>query len=118
MAGFGLPNPFENFEAPSLPNPFGGGSLELYPSDVQFQDIDGDVITLREARGKVDFYVGNQVKLSGARLRRNGNTIEITGTVKKGTPLSFLGFNLEDVITEGVTPVNAADCDAAMALVE
>ena len=35
-----------------LPNPFGdGGRLELVPGDVQFTDVDGDVVTLRPVSG-------------------------------------------------------------------
>lgn len=51
-------------------------------------------------------------------MQRTGNTLEITGTIKKGTPLSFLGFNLEDTVTEGTTPSDPADADKAMGLVQ
>ena len=33
----------------------GGGDLQLFPDDVQFKDVDGDTVTLRGVRGKVDF---------------------------------------------------------------
>jgi hypothetical protein len=104
------------FELPS----FGGDEpLKLYPSDVQFTDVDGDLITLREAaNNKVNMYVGNKLVFEQATLKRNGNTLEVTGTVKKGTPLSFIGFNLEEKQTEGTTPKNPEDLDKAMALVE
>jgi len=96
----------------------GGGDLQLFPDDVQFKDVDGDTVTLRGVRGKVDFYVNGKLTLSSARMQRTGNTLEITGTIKKGTPLSFLGFNLEDTVTEGTTPSDPADADKAMGLVQ
>ena len=34
-----------------LPNPFADGRLELVPGDVQFTDVDGDVVTLRPVSG-------------------------------------------------------------------
>ena len=101
--------------------PFGGGDgdFRLFPDDVSFTDRDGDQVVLRKTIGnRVDFYVNKKMRLSGARMVRNGDTLEVTGTIKKGTPLSFLGFNLEDVVTEGCVPSDAAACDAAMALVE
>ena len=35
-----------------------------------------------------------------------------------GTPLSLLGFNLEEAVIEGVKPMDPADLDKAMALVK
>ena len=81
--------------------------------------MDGDLITLRETAGKrVNMYVGNKLMFEQATLTRNGNALEITGTVKKGTPLSFIGFNIEERQTEATTPKNPEDLDKAMALVE
>ena len=96
-----------------------------------------DTVTLRAVSGgKVDFcknacpnsppltspwlpifgtVVNGKLRLSKAVLVKNGNSLEITGTVTKGTPLSAIGFNLEDVITEGTTPMDPADCDKAIA---
>ena len=42
----------------------------------------------------------------------------ITGTVKSSTPLSLLGFNLEDIVTEGTTPADPADLEKAIALLK
>ena len=79
------------------------GDLKLLPSDVQFVDVDGDTITLRGVYGgKIDYYVGKTLKLSGAILAESGGSLQITGTTKKGTPLSFLGFNLEETITDSM----------------
>ena len=94
------------------------GDLKLIPSDVQFSDVDGDTITLRGVPGrKVDYYVGKDLKLSGAVLTANGGSLQVTGTVKKGTPLSFLGFNMEETITDQMTPQDPEDLSRAMALV-
>ena len=94
------------------------GDLKLIPSDVQFQDVDGDTITLREVRnGKVDYYVGKELKLESATLVQSGNSLQVSGKVNKGTPLSFLGFNLEESITDQMTPADPADLAKAMALV-
>lgn len=128
------------FKMPEMPSfgGFGGGDdFQLIPSDVQFKDVDGDTVTLRAVSGgKVDFcknacpnsppltspwlpifgtVVNGKLRLSKAVLVKNGNSLEITGTVTKGTPLSAIGFNLEDVITEGTTPMDPADCDKAIA---
>ena len=104
-------------ELPSLPNPF-AQELKLSPLDVRFTDVDGDVVTLRPNGGSaVDFYVGNDLRLEKARMVENGGTLEITGKVKKSTPLSMIGFNLEEITTEGVTPRDPADVERAMALV-
>ena len=35
----------------------------------------------------------------------------------KGTPLSMLGFNIEETVTEGTTPASPEDLERAMALV-
>lgn len=96
----------------------GPGDLQLIPSDVQFKDVDGDTITLRKVRnGKIDYYVGKTLKLSGAVLTTSGNSIQVTGTIKKGTPLSFIGFNLEETITDQMTPADPEDLAAAQALI-
>lgn len=94
------------------------GDLQLIPSDVQFEDVDGDTITFRGVRnGKVDYYVGKKLKLSGAVLTQSGSSLQVTGTVKKGTPLSFLGFNLEESVTDQMTPKDPEMLEKAMALV-
>ena len=94
------------------------GDLKLIPTDVQFQDKDGDTITFRGVRGgKVDYYVGKELKLQGAILTQNGDALQVTGKVTKGTPLSFIGFNLEDTITDQMTPADPEDIAKAMALV-
>ena len=67
--------------------------------------------------GKVDYYVGKSLKLQNAVLTESNGMLQVTGIVKKGTPLSLLGFNLEDVVTEATTPKDPEDCEKAMALV-
>ena len=109
------------FKMPEIPNPFGGdGDFQLYPSDVDFTDVDGDYVVLRKTvGGKIDFYVNKKIKLEGARMAANGNMLEITGSVKQGFSfLGPLGFALEDIVTEGVTPTSPDDLAKAMALVE
>lgn len=103
-----------------LPSFGGGGDFKLFPSDVQFTDVDGDVVTLRPISGtKVDFYSNGNLVISGAGLVRNGNTLEISGKIRKGFGGIVLpGFELEDNVTEGTTPRDPADLDKAMALVE
>merc|ERR1719331_1485741 len=110
------PQAMAGFELPSF---FGGESFQLFPSDVEFTDVDGDYIVLRKALGgKVDLYVNKKLKFEGARMVVNGNTLEITGRVKQGFAfLGALGFQLEDIVTEGVTPANPADLEKAAALV-
>merc|ERR1719247_1666707 len=96
----------------------GPGDLKLLPSDVQFRDVDGDTITLRgRPGGKVDYYVGKNLKLTGAVLQSTGSALQVTGSIKKGTPLSFLGFNLEETITDQMTPTDPEMIAKAMALV-
>ena len=65
------------FKMPELPNPFGGGDdFQLYPSDVEFNDVDGDNVVLRKTvGGKIDFYVNKKIKLEGARMMANGNML-------------------------------------------
>ncbi len=82
-------------------------------------DKDGDEVTFQPSfSGTVDFYVGSKLMLEGARLVQNGDSLEITGKIKKGTPLSMFGFNLEEIMTEATTPRDPADLDRAMALVK
>ena len=101
-----------------MPNPF-AQELTIGPKDVTFTDVDGDVVTLQpNSGGTVDFYVGKKLMLEKAKMARNGDSLEITGTIKKGTPLSMLGFNLEEVTTEGTTPRDPDDVEKAMALVQ
>jgi hypothetical protein len=113
-----LPNPFGDGgpSFPELPNPFAEEFVSK-PGDVSFIDTDGEQVTLRKVGGKVDFYVGGKLKLESAVMVRNGNALQLSGKETKGTPLSMLGFNLEDTITVGATPANPADVDKAMALV-
>ena len=110
--GFELPK----FELPS----FGGGDFRLFPDDVEFTDVDGDYVVVRKASGgTVDLYVNKKLKFEGARMNSNGNMLEVTGSVKQGFAfLGALGFQLEDIVTEGVQPTNPADLEKAMALVE
>ena len=112
IGGFELPK----FELPS----FGGGDFRLFPDDVEFTDVDGDYVVVRKASGgTVDLYVNKKLKFEGARMSSNGNMLEITGSVKQGFAfLGALGFQLEDIVTEGVQPTNPADLEKAMALVE
>ena len=70
--------------------------------------------------GKIDFYVNKSLKLSGATLQKSadGTMLEITGKIQ--TPFAFLGvlgFNLEDIVTEGTVPNDPADVEKAMGLV-
>ena len=103
-----------------LPNPFGGDNFQLFPSDVEFTDVDGDYVVLRKASGgKVDLWVNKKLKFEGARMAVRGNTLEITGSIKKGFPLlGALGFQLEDIVTEGVTPRNPMDVEKATSLLQ
>ena len=95
------------------------GDLKLIPSDVQFEDVDGDVITLRGTRGgRVDYYVGKKMKLEKAVLEQSGNSLLVTGKISKGTPLSMFGFNLEETITDQMTPKDPEAVAKAMALVQ
>ena len=101
----------------------GGGNknFQLFPSDLQFKDKDGDTVTLRPVKaGRVDFFVNGDLKLSEASLQKSGDgaMLEITGTVSTDFPfLGLLGFKLEDVVTEGTVPTDSEDVDKAMALV-
>jgi hypothetical protein len=106
-------------QAIQLPFFGGGDDFQLFPSDVEFKDVDGDYIVLRKAAGgKIDLYVNKKLKFEGARMVVNGNTLEVTGSVKQGFAfLGALGFQLEDIVTEGVTPANPADLEKAAALV-
>ena len=97
------------------------GDLDrLYPSDVQFYDVDGDEITLRSKGGRtVEYWVGGKGRMRAARLRKDGDSIQISGEIKKPVPLfSLIGFNLEESVTDVATPKDPADVDKAMALVQ
>ena len=61
----------------------------------------------------MDLYIGGKLKLEGTVMVRSGNALQFTGKETKGTPLSMLGFNLEDTITVGATPRDPADVDKA-----
>ena len=64
-------------------------------------------------------YVNRKEKLKGATIKVNGNMLEITGKVKKGFGGIVLpGFELEEIVTEGVQPTNPEDLAKAMALIE
>ena len=94
------------------------GGLKLIPSDVQFKDVDGDTITFRGRGGSiVDYYKGSKLMLKKAVLEVKGANLLVTGTVQKSTPLSMLGFNLEDTITEQITPADPDDLAKASALI-
>mmetsp|Transcript_33749 Transcript_33749/g.88791 ORF Transcript_33749/g.88791 Transcript_33749/m.88791 type:complete len:143 (-) Transcript_33749:310-738(-) len=103
-----------------LPDFGGGSNFQLFPSDVNFMDVDGDDVVIRSASaGRVDLYVNKELKFEAASMKLNGNTLEITGKVKQGFAfLGALGFNLEDIVTEGVTPKDPAYLEKALALVE
>merc|ERR1719238_1845476 len=57
-----------DFKLPEIPNPFGGllegfgggDDFRLFPDDVQFSDVDGDLVTLRGKGATVDLYVGKK----------------------------------------------------------
>ena len=96
--------------------------LELKPGDLQFTDVDGDVVTLRLIRDMtgrfvVDMYVNGTLRFEKATVVRNGNTLEITGMSKTKTPLSFIGLNIENEETDGVTPQNQEDLERVVTLV-
>jgi hypothetical protein len=96
------------------------GDLDrLFPNDVQFNDIEGDEITLRGKGGnKVEYYSNGKGRMRSASLRVEGNTLQISGVVKKPVPVfSLIGFNLEEFVTDAATPKDPADLDRAMALV-
>mgnify|MGYP006879435106 CR=1 FL=1 len=91
----------------------GGSSCETY------EGAFGHAIPMgfrfgRKGRAAVEAF---DLRLEKARMVENGGTLEITGKVKKSTPLSMIGFNLEEITTEGVTPRDPADVERAMALV-
>jgi len=99
---------------------FGGEEFRLFPSDVQFMDVDGDDVVLRPTGGKVDLFVNKKEVLSGAvmTLNADGKTLEVKGTVKKGFGGIVLpGFALEEIVVEGVVPRDPADLEAAKALI-
>ena len=87
--GFKMPSVsfpgIEIFQNPEKSTEFAAGR-----NDLRFQDTDGDVITLKPSLpGRVDFFVGNTLKIGDATVARQGeNALAITGKVKKGTPLS------------------------------
>jgi hypothetical protein len=118
-----VPQAIGGFELPKFDLPsFGGGDFQLYPSDCEFTDVDGDYVVIRKAgSGKVDLWVNKKLKFEGARmtLNSNGKVLEITGSVKQGFAfLGALGFQLEDIVTEGVQPSDPADLEKAMSLVD
>jgi hypothetical protein len=96
--------------------------LELKPGDLQFTDVDGDVVTLRLIRDMagrfvVDMYINGALRFEKATLKQNGKTLEATGMAKTKTPLSFIGLNIENEETEGTTPQNEDDLRRALTLV-
>ena len=96
------------------------GNLDrLFPTDVQLTDVDGDDIVLRGKGGAtVEYYVGRKGRMRAARLKISGNSLQISGQIKKPVPLfSLIGFNLEEFVTDVCTPQDPADLDKAMALV-
>lgn len=92
--------------------------LKPRKGDVQFTDVDGDVITLCPFPGtnKVTMYVNSKLQISQATLECEGNLLKLTGKVKRNT--GFLGFELEDIVTMGSEPADPSVIDAAMALVK
>ena len=111
IGDFKLPD-LPKLPLPDLPNPF-AEEFRLFPDDVQFTDVDGDEVVLRPKLGKVDFYVNKKLRMENCRIAINGDTIEISGTMQKGTPLSFLGFNIVETVTEGAKPRDPAALELA-----
>eukprot|EP00966_Prymnesium_polylepis_P306729 7087923-Prymnesium_polylepis.1 len=68
----------------------------LYASDVQFMDVEGDEITLRgKGGGVVEFWNNGKGRMRSAKLRLSGNSIQISGEIKKPVPIfSMIGFNM------------------------
>lgn len=96
------------------------GDLDrLFPNDVQFKDVEGDEITLRGNGGnKVEYYSNGKGRMRSAKLRLDGNSLQISGEIKKPVPIfSLIGFNLAEFVTDVATPRDPADLDKAMALV-
>ena len=86
------------------------------PGDVRFTDRDGDVITLRKAGGRrVDYYVGAELRMAGARLEADGASLKLSGTVKKST--GFFNFEMEEQCVDKTTPSDPDAVAVAMALV-
>ena len=101
---------------------FGGPEFRLFPSDVQFTDVDGDDVVIRPVPGgtRIDLYVNKKLKFEKATMTKSasGDMLEIQGSVKQGFAfLGALGFQLEDIVVEGVKPRDPADVEKAMALV-
>jgi len=107
FGGFEFRNPLRN-------------RFEQREGDVAFTDVDGDNVVVRKAAGdKVDLFVNEEQRLARATIVSNGGMLEVTGSVKQGFAfLGALGFELEDIVTEGVTPSNPVDLQKAMALVQ
>ena len=89
------------------------------PGDVQFQDVDGDVITLKRSRtspSAVDYYVGDELKIEGAILERAGDALQFTGVDRSTFMYKAFGGNFKSIITDQATPRDPEDCDKACAL--
>ena len=66
---------------------------------------------------QINMYVGKNLKYEGAVLTQSGNSLQVTGKVTKGTPLSFLGFSLEETVVDQMTPQDPEDLAKAMAII-
>jgi len=91
----------------------------LFPTDVQFFDVDGEELTFRGKGGRtVEYWVNKKGRMREARIKQDGNSLQISGSIRKPVPLfSLIGFNLEDFVTDVATPKDPADVDKVMALV-
>lgn len=92
----------------------------LFPSDVQFLDVDGEELTFRsnENGATVQYWVNGKGRMRSASIREVDGSLQISGTIKKPVPLfSLIGFNLEDFVTDVATPKDPAVMKQAMALV-
>ena len=92
----------------------------LFPSDVQFLDVDGEELTFRsnENGATVQYWVNGKGRMRSASIREVDGSLQISGTIKKPVPLfSLIGFNLEDFVTDVATPKEPAVLKQGMALV-
>ena len=92
--------------------------LILRPGDVRFTDSDGDVITLKRGsvRTTVDFYVGDELKIEGAKMTRQGNSLQLTGIDRSTFMFKAFGGNFKDEIIDLTTPSDPKSVDEAMKL--
>ena len=91
----------------------------LFPSDVQFRDVDGEELTFRSnENGTVNYWVNGKGRMRSASIIVVSGSLHISGTIKKPVPLfTLIGFNHEDFVTDVATPKDFAVLKQAMALV-